>query len=383
MIASTILTTLLFKLAVFVFILGVLVTVHELGHFLFAKLFNVGVIEFAVGFGPKLLSKKFGETIYSIRAIPLGGFVRMVGDDPRVVAQGELGYSPKDSEEEAERAFTTDQSRWFLKQGFWAKFLIVFAGPAFNFILAFVLCFSGHALFGVNELIDQPIVGEVVKGLPAEKAGLKKDDKIIAVGDILPTTWRGLAEAINAKAGEGVNLKVQRENKELKFFIKGELGDKDEAEVTGNARRFQIGIIGPGKVRFVSTGEAFSIAAEEIAMLTNMTFQGIVSMVSGSVSPKNIRGPIFIFHQAGEFAERGVYQLIRFMMFLSISLAVLNLLPVPVLDGGHLVIFILELVIRRPLSLAAQERAAQVGMVLLLLLMVFAVGNDLSSLVTG
>jgi len=390
MIASTIITAQLFKLGVFLFVLGVLVAFHELGHFLFAKLFNVGVIEFAVGFGPKVWTRKYGETVYSIRAVPLGGFVRMVGDDPRAVAQGMGGEGEPPEDEPAQDhhspeylKMVNDHSRWFLKQRFWPKFLIVFAGPAFNLILAFFLSFGGQVIFGLSEPVDEPIIGEVVTGLPAQKAGLMKGDRVLEVGDVKPATWGEMAQAIAAHAAEGVKLTVQRGSEKLTFDLKGELSDKDEAEALGIPQRYQIGIVVDGKIRSVGVGEALENASMEIVVLSKLTLFGIVRMISGSISPKNIRGPIFIFHKAGEFAEKGIYPLIRFMMFLSISLAVLNLLPVPVLDGGHIFIFILEACIRRPLSIAAQERASTVGMILLLMLMVFAVGNDLSSMVSG
>jgi regulator of sigma E protease len=390
MIASTIIAAQIFKLIIFLFVLGVLVAFHELGHFLFAKLFNVGVIEFAVGFGPKLLTRKFGETVYSLRAIPLGGFVRMVGDDPRAVAKGVGGEGEAPEDEPCQdhnsieyQNMVNDESRWFLKQKFWPKFLIVFAGPAFNLILAFLLSFGGQLIFGISEPVDEPIVGEVVEGLPAEKAGIRSGDRIIAVDEVKPKTWVEMATVIAERAGRGVNLIVQRGDEEITFNVQGKLSDAEESQVTNQPQRYQVGIIVDGRIRPVGVGEAFINAGTEIVVLTKLTILGMVRMISGYVSPKNIRGPLFIFNKAGEFAEKGIYPLFRFMMFLSISLAVLNLLPVPVLDGGHLMIFLLEACIRRPLSLAAQERASQVGMVLLLLLMVFAVGNDLSSMMAG
>jgi regulator of sigma E protease len=314
----------------------------------------------------------------------------MVGDDPRAVAQGigGEGEPPEDEPAQDHHApeylkMVNDQSRWFLKQGFWPKFLIVFAGPAFNLILAFFLSFGGQVIFGLSEPGTEPIIGEVVPDLPADKAGLMKGDRVLAVGEMKPETWSDMAKAIAAHAGEGVKLTVQRGSEVHTFDLKGELSDKDEAEALGTQQRYQIGIIVDGKIRPVGVVEALENASLEIAALTKLTLYGIVRMISGSISPKNIRGPIFIFHKAGEFAEKGIYPLIRFMMFLSISLAVLNLLPVPVLDGGHIFIFILEACIRRPLSIAAQERASTVGMILLLMLMVFAVGNDLSSMVAG
>ena len=295
MIASTIITAQLFKLVIFLFVLGVLVAFHELGHFLFAKLFNVGVIEFAVGFGPKVWTRKYGETVYSLRAIPLGGFVRMVGDDPRAVAQGVGGEGELPEEEPSQDhhsaeylKMVNDQSRWFLKQRFWPKFLIVFAGPAFNLILAFFLSFGGQVIFGISVPTDEPMIGEVVTGLPAAKAGLKKGDRVVAVGDFKPTTWLDMAQAIAAKAGEGVKLTVQRGAEELSFDLKGELSDKDEAEALGTSQRYQIGIIVDGKIRSVGVGEAFMNASTEIVVLTKLTLFGIVRMISGNIWRKKL-----------------------------------------------------------------------------------------------
>lgn len=389
MIASGLLFTFIFKFIVFTFVLGILVTVHEAGHFLFAKFFNVGVYEFAVGFGRKLWSYRRGETEYSIRAIPLGGFVRMVGDDPREFVNGkdeDPEPEPEEHDSEYDRLqarMRADRSRWFLSQGFWPKFLIVFAGPLFNFILAFFLVWINFTVFGIGESLDRPVIGGVTPGYPAEAAGLQPDDEVLAVGSFKPTSWHDMAEAITSQAEQGVDVLVKRGDQQLSFSLKGKLDDKESAEILGSERRFRIGIVPKVEIRSAGSWEAIYYSGIEVGMWSYLTLRGIVKMVSGIVSPRNIRGPIYIFGEAGEVAKRGVAPLLKFMMILSVSLAVLNLLPVPVLDGGHLMIFTIEAVIGEPLSLEAQERASQIGIFILLCLMVFAVGNDIVSMVEG
>lgn len=384
-----------------ILVLGFLIFVHELGHFLLAKWNGVGVVEFAIGFGRPLWQRKRGETVYSLRLIPLGGYVRMVGDDPRAL-EGEQGKAPTTEGERSESALTgsdvqadaallADKSRWFLTKGYWPKFSIVLAGPAFNFLFAILAAIGSFAVFGRDIALNTPVIGAVIPGYPAEKSGLKAGDTVKSIDGKPITSWAELAETVATSEGRQMAFVVERaavsngaEKTEVALSM---TGTSDAAELAmldsggeKSQRRFKIGIGPASKREPVSFGIAIKAGILHVAYLSELTVRGLYGMIKGAISPRHIGGPIFIFKEAAQSAERGVADLIGFMVFLSVSLAVLNLLPIPILDGGHLVFFTIEALKGSPVSLRFQERANQVGMALLLLLMVFAMGNDILKL---
>ena len=205
-----------------ILVLGVLVFVHELGHFLVAKWNRVGVIEFAIGFGPRLLSRRFGDTRYSLRAIPLGGFVRMVGDDPGAVeASRKAEMAPSDSEPAAEESPTApidpveerllaDRSSWFLNKSLSARAAVVIAGPGFNLIFAWILAVASFSIYGLHQALDVPTIGDVMRESPGEKAGLQVGDTIISVDGQSVTTWKEMQELVGNSAGRELLLSIQR-----------------------------------------------------------------------------------------------------------------------------------------------------------------------------
>lgn len=384
-----------------ILVLGILIFVHELGHFLLAKWHGVGVVEFAIGFGRPLIQRKYGETVYSIRLIPLGGYVRMVGDDPRALAAG-AEATPAQEAERSESAVTgsdlqvdpnllADRSRWFLSKSYWPKFSIVLAGPAFNLIFAVIAAIASFAVFGRDVPLDTPVIGAVIPAYPAEKGGMKRGDTVKSIDGNVISTWVELAETVAASGGREMTFVVERSaesgaegKNEVQLSVTGtsdaaELAMLDSSE-EGATPRFKIGIVPAVKREPVSIGQAVRGGFVHVAYLSQLTVKGLVGMVQGVISPRHIGGPIFIFKEAAQSAERGSADLIAFMVFLSVSLAILNLLPIPILDGGHLVFFTIEALKGSPVSLRFQERANQVGMALLLLLMVFAMGNDILKL---
>ena len=225
--------------------LGVLVFVHELGHFLLAKWNNVGVLEFAVGFGKKIWKKRVGETTYAIGIIPLGGYVRMVGDDPRMLdPEGEKGTNPSDLIEgrdakeeisEEEKALLADKSRWFLTKGYWARVSIVLAGPMFNILFAVLLSFCVLVLYGRPDLdkSSRPIIGEVVPGYPAEKAGLRSGDYVRSIDGKPVQTWIELATTVADSAGKELVLSVERKGEDGAISV-------SEVKVTGTFETSEI-----------------------------------------------------------------------------------------------------------------------------------------------
>ncbi|RMG45541.1 MAG: RIP metalloprotease RseP [Candidatus Dadabacteria bacterium] len=379
-----------------VLVLGILIFVHELGHFLLAKANGVGVLEFAIGFGPKIWKKTIGETQYSVGIVPLGGYVRMVGDDPHAVYDhnsGELEEDESLGKEQLE--LLKDRSRWFLNKGYLAKSSIVLAGPGFNLLFAYIASVVSLIVFGYANPIDQPVIGDVIPGYPAAKAGLKRKDRVVEVNGQPVRSWRELASKIAESNGAELQLKIERlsdpaygKPEVLSITLHGTT-ETDELDIldSGKSRKtkksVKIGIV-PDTVRKpVGYGEAVLGAALHVVRTCEITVKGLWAMVKGAISPKNIGGPIFIFQQAGKTAKKGFDYLLDFMIFLSVSLAILNLLPIPILDGGHLMFFTIEVLSRKPLSLKTQAMANQVGMLFLLGLMAFALWNDIDRLLFG
>lgn len=371
-----------------VLVLGILVFVHELGHFLLAKWNNVGVLDFAIGFGKVLWSKKIGETTYSIRLIPLGGYVRMVGDDPFDNAE-QLTSAELAALDSSDPRKSFDRSRWFLSKGYWAKAAIVVAGPAFNIIFAILVSVASFAAYGKLKSLDMPVIGDLIPGYPAEKAGLKPKDKVISVNGVAIDSWVALAKTVAASEGAALQLEVERpasglEQQAQKLSMRL-TGTNDTAELAilegnSNKRPFKLGIVPDSERVAVGLGEAIVTGTEHVLFLCRITVEGMFGMLRGMISPKHISGPIFIFKEAARSANRGLEYVLEFMIFLSVSLAILNLLPIPILDGGHLLFFTIEKIKGSPLSLKTQQYANQFGMAILLLLMVFAFGNDILKL---
>jgi regulator of sigma E protease len=381
------------KIIVGLVVLGVLVFVHELGHFIFAKLCKVGVLEFSIGFGKKLWAKRIGETRYAVRLIPLGGYVRMAGDDPREVYG--LGSSEeKDKKkftlepveevtDELERKILADKSKWFLEKGVLAKVAIVLAGPGFNLLFGWILSIAVFFFYGASDLVDQPIIGEVLSGHPAEKAGIQSGDRIISIDGVKLKTWAGLANTVRGSEGREMSFEIERtENGEAVTKSLKIAGEPESVEMAllndSEAKKsFVIGIAPLFEDRQVGILDSLKFATLHVLFTCKLTLRSFGLLIKGAISPKHIGGPITIIKEAAGSAEKGLEKLLVFMIFLSISLAILNLLPIPILDGGHLVFFLVEFLKGGPVSLRMQEFANQVGLLLLLALMFFAVGNDI------
>jgi regulator of sigma E protease len=346
-----------------VILLGVLIFVHEFGHFITAKYSGVGVLKFSLGFGPKLIGWKWGETEYVLSLIPLGGYVKLIGESP----DDEL--SPE------------DEKRSFLKQSVWKRMMIVAAGPLFNFLLAIVIFFIVY-MTGVPALSSN--VGGVEKGSVADLAGIKQDDVVLAINGRPISQWEELAESIGKSSGKPLTLKIRSDKAVRDVVLVPKLMKKKNifGEEVG---AYRIGIIASSKIFLSREGPvgAFSKSIKQTWTITKFTLIGIVKMIEGVISPKNIGGPILIAQMAGAQVKEGITPFIMFMALLSINLAVLNLLPIPVLDGGHLMFFIIEAIIGKEINLRWREMAQQVGLVILILLMAFAFVMDIGRLNIG
>ena len=336
--------------------LGVLIVFHEFGHFLLAKLSGVGVLTFSVGFGPKLWVKKKGETEYALSAFPLGGYVKMVGEDP-------------DEEVKA-----VDLERSFAHKSLLKRTAIVAAGPGFNLLLAVFLLMIVFLFYGVPVLSN--LIGAVEPESPAAQAGLQKGDRIVAVGGQAVMAWDDLSSKIKQSAGRPLDLRVQRSGEQLAMTVQPR--KREVKNIFGELKEdWMIGIGSQVSIEKGDPGLAISKAFVQTYEYSKLTLIGLYKMITREVSPRNLGGPILIAQMAGQQAQEGIGSFLAFLAVLSINLGVLNLLPVPVLDGGHLFFFAVEAIIGRPVSIKYREKAQQVGIFLLLLLMIFAFANDI------
>ena len=341
-------------------LLGILIFAHELGHFLVAKRAGVGVLKFSLGFGPRIIGKKIGETEYVLSLLPLGGYVKLLGESP---------------EEELPEA---DAKRSFLKQPVWKRIMIVAAGPVFNFLLAI-------AIFTVVNMVGLPVltpeIGSLSKDSAAMEAGLKTGDRIIDMDGRAITKWDEISRVVTESNGKPLKITVRREAGTLDFTVtprsmktKNLFGEEIES--------FKIGI-SPSSSTMIERRNPLSAVGEgarQTWVISKLTVLSLYKLCLGVISPKTLGGPILIAQIAGVQAKEGFVPFFLFMALLSINLAVLNLLPIPVLDGGHLFFYAIELVTRREVSVRWQERAQQVGFVVLIMLMVFVFMMDIERL---
>ncbi len=338
---------------------GVLVFLHELGHFLVAKRAGVGVVTFSIGFGPKVLIRRYGETEYCVSAVPLGGYVKMVGEDPR------------------EEVSSADRDRSFAHQSLVSRFAIVAAGPGANFLLAIVVFLCVFTFFGVPYRTSE--IGGVQPGSPAAGAGLQAGDRVVMVAERPIRSWDELSGEVRASQGRPMDLGVVRGDRELTVTLSPERGQTQnllgEPEET-----WLIGIQSAGTVEVKKRNPLTAgwLAVTRTVEISLLTVEVLVKMVVGRVDSSNLGGPLMIAQLAGQQAQRGLADYLFLVALLSINLGVLNLLPIPMLDGGHLLFFVIEAVRGRPLAARQRERAQQMGLMMLLFVMVYAFYNDLA-----
>jgi regulator of sigma E protease len=352
-----------------VVLFGILIFFHELGHFIVAKLVGVKVLKFSLGFGPKIIGKKIGETEYLISAIPLGGYVKPLGE--------EIG-------EEIEEA---EKQRAFNYQPVWKRAAIVIAGPVFNLVLAFLIftVFMGLKLpIAIPNLdsITTTIEG-VMKDSPAMEAGLKTNDTIVSIDGSSVHDWNEMAEMFSKNPGNELKLKVRRDDSTIDVTVT----PRPETVKNEKGEDVVIGRIGISKKMDAKVIQSASIldapfkGMEAVYGWCVLTLDVVVRLFTGAVSAKQIGGPILIVDAAAKAASVGAFTYFNFIAIISINLAILNLMPVPVLDGGHLMFLSIEALKRKPLSEKIMLAANKVGMALLLLLITFVFYNDIIRIV--
>lgn len=330
-----------------IFVFGVLVTVHEFGHFITAKMTGMRVDEFAIGFGPKIYQQKDGETLYSLRAIPLGGYNKIAGMDPDDPVEPNA----------------------FNSKPIPARMLVILAGALMNFILPIIL-FSGIFMVeGRMQLVNEPVLGTVVDEMAAARAGLKAGDRIVTIDGKNVETWTDVVLNLRKAGTEEVTLTAER-NGVLQTYKMTPMFDKDAGRpLIGVSPKFSkesLGFFGSIKEGFIYTKNI------GLSMVS-----GLYRIVSGN-APADVAGPIGVAQMAGQVAEKGLLPLMNFVAFLSINLGVINLLPLPALDGGHFVLLLLEALRGKPLGGKAMTNIQMIGVALILALTVFSTFKDIT-----
>ena len=348
---------------------GLLIFFHELGHFIVSKIVGVKVLKFSLGFGPKILGTKIGETEYLISAIQLGGYVKPLGEEP--------------GEEMSEE----DKPRSFQYQPVWKRAAIVVAGPVFNLVLAYIIFLSFLAVklpLAIPKLDSMTTTLEsVMDGSPAMKAGLKKDDTIVEINGTSVMDWNEMAEIFSKNPEKELTLKIKRGSEFIHVQIIPEpVKAKDE-----KGKEIVVGRIGISKkidATIIQSESIFSAPFKAFEALYDwcvLTVEVVIKLLSGSVSAKQVGGPILIVDAAAKAASVGAFAYFNFIAIISINLAILNLLPIPVLDGGHILFFAIEALRGKPLSDKIITIANKAGMALLLLLIAFVFYNDITRIV--
>ncbi|WP_294519414.1 RIP metalloprotease RseP [uncultured Anaerovibrio sp.] len=334
-----------------VFVFGLLVLVHEWGHFITAKMTNMRVDEFAIGFGPKLISWQKGETLYALRAIPLGGFNRIAGMD--------LDEEENDAGDRA-----------YFKRPIWARMIVILAGSVMNFVLPVVLFFLIFLCVGVQTPSTEPIVGAVMANRPAASAGIMAGDRITSINGQTINEWANISEVFKDSAGKPFEVTYLRGDESRHTTVIPVLDE--------SSNRVVIGIQGSVVSQEVSIGEAASLSVEKTWRIFKAMLEALAMLVTKEGASSELSGPIGVAQMAGEVAQHGFIPLLNFAAFLSLNLGIVNLLPVPALDGGHFITLVIEAVRGKQMSKKAMYYIQAVGVVILMSLMIFATFNDIT-----
>ncbi|MBO4312363.1 MAG: RIP metalloprotease RseP [Desulfovibrionaceae bacterium] len=356
-----------------VLVLGGLIFFHELGHFSVARLFDIGVRTFSLGFGPRLWGVRRGKTEYRLSLVPLGGYVALVGETPDTESEETLKEDARNNV-----SFTEEES--FARHPAWQRLLVVLAGPLANLLLAFLIYFGVAAVVGHSFIT--PEVGGVEAGSPAEKAGLQKGDILVRVDGQPVQEWGQIGKIIEAGGGKAVSVIFERRDGDGKLVILKEITPEagTRTNVFGEKKpAWLIGISASGRMDARKLGLLDAVAEgwSQTWRLISLTIQSFVKLFQRAVPLDQVGGPILIAQMVGEQASHGLISVLSLAAFISINLGILNLLPVPVLDGGTSVFLLLEMAMRRPLPEKVRDIAMRVGLGLLLGLMIFATWNDI------
>ncbi|MHB9154063.1 MAG: RIP metalloprotease RseP [Endomicrobiales bacterium] len=338
----------IFQVLATVFGVGLLVFIHELGHFLMAKKFRIRVEKFTFGFGPELVGFTYGETRYSLCAIPLGGMVKMPGED--------IDNSTGSPDE-------------FLSQPWYRRLLIAFSGPFMNYLLAIALFTVVISHWGIPKPSPEPVIGEVMAGYPAQAAGLKSGDLVLKVNGTPVKGWAEMAETIHRYPDRGVELEVRRDGKEFSVSVTPK---KDTA--TG------LGLIGIGpktEIEKVGLVSSVGLSTKMVVFQSVFTLKYLGEKIVRWEKPE-VAGPIGVVQILAKAARAGWETLLHLLAVISVALGLFNLLPIPLVDGGHIFLSIIEGITRRPLNKKVIQVSNLVGLGIIVSIFVFATYSDIA-----
>lgn len=353
----------------FIVLLGILVFVHEFGHFLVARLSGVQVTDFSIGFGKQLwgFTDKH-NTKWKICAIPLGGYCQFLGD---------ADAASSGSSEEVKELSEEDKKKAFPFQNPWKKLAIVLGGPGFNYLFAIIVFTLMFALLG--KFSFPPVVGEVVAGGAADKAGIVKADRILSINGREVESFSEITTEISLTTGGVAEVKLDRAGEVMELSVPLEMM---KVEANGQTtERPMLGIKSMNTMELdherMSLPDAFVEACSETWRITEGTLRGVGQMITGKRGSEDLGGILRIAEMSGDISRKnGMLDFIAFMALLSINLGLINLFPIPVLDGGHVVIYLVEIVSRREINAKVKENLFKAGFALILALMIFATWND-------
>jgi regulator of sigma E protease len=359
----------------FLVVLTLLVFVHEMGHYLIGRWSGIRVMAFSIGFGPELLgfTDRHG-TRWKLSAVPLGGYVKFYGDEDAASTPDYERLQALDPEE---------RSRTFLGAALWKRAATVAAGPIANFILAIVIFAALFMTYG--KPVADPVVSEVKPGSAAAESGIRPGDLLVSIDGTAVTTFDDVRRYVGVRPEMPITVEIRRDGQTLELPMVPK-----RTEITDQfGNKMELGIIGiltnqeSGKFRQQTFGplEAVGQGALESWHIVTGTFAYIGNLVTGHMKADQLGGPIRVAQASGQMATLGVAALLQLAAVLSVSIGLLNLMPVPVLDGGHLMFYAIEAIRGRPLGPSTQDIAFRIGFAMVLMLMVFATWNDISSLV--
>jgi len=337
-----------------VIIIAVLILVHELGHFVVARRIGIPVYEFSVGFGFKIFSWKRDEVEYSLRIIPLGGFVRMAGEEADDQANPD-GFSRRTPME---------------------KIRVAFAGPFMNFALAVFIFIYSYTFIGIPQADNEPVIGKVLANQPAEEAGIMSGDRVLSVNDTSLATWQEFTKLLAAESGsEVIILEIERDNQIIEIEVMPEMNSTTGVPV--------IGVLSNIDYQKQGLFTAIKIGLQQTYELTILLLSGLLTMITGGASAAEIAGPVGIVSLIGDAAQVGMVFLLSFAAFLSINLGILNLLPIPAMDGSRILFAIIEAIRKKPLNPEKEGFIHWLGFMFLMLLIVIVTFNDIVKLIKG
>lgn len=331
-----------------VFVFGILVTVHEFGHFITAKLTGMKVEEFSIGFGPKIYQQQDGDTLYSLRALPLGGYNKIAGMDPEDPEDLECGFNSKPVT---------------------SRMLVILAGSLMNFILPVLIFFGIFLVCGMEVPENKPVLGQIIEGYPAAQSGLKEGDRILSINGQSVNKWLDIRNSIAESGITPIPFKVERDKETLTITVTPVINPE-----TGKPF---IGVVSSLKKVQLSPWQAAVASVTATKNIIKNMYASLYHMLTGKTKAE-FSGPVGVAKMAGQVAHKGFDMLLQFTAMLSLNLAIINLLPLPALDGGHFLILLMEAFTGHRLGKSAMQNIQKIGVAMILALTIFATFKDLT-----